>query len=152
MFLKKLAARLANACAVAALVVPASARADTTITLWSHWADQTAKVAFVEEAAKRFEAKNPGTKVRITWYQKLPLFNALNSALRAGQGPDIFYMDPDRPEYIENGLLLPLDDLVNWNNVEPWAREVWMSKGKTYGLPLEVQTRWIGRSKWWLCR
>ncbi len=139
MTLKKLAISGGALCTLLTLFM-AQAAAQTTITLWSHWADQTAKVSFVEEAAKRFEAKNPGTKVRITWYQKLPLFNALNSALRAGQGPDIFYMDPDRVEYVENGLLLPLDDLVNWNNVEPWARAVWTHKGKTYGLPLEVQT------------
>ena len=140
MLLKKLAARLVCACALAALVAPVAARAQTTITLWSHWADQAAKVAFVEEAAKRFEEQNPGTKVKITWYQKNPLFAALNSALRAGQGPDIFYLDPDRVEFIESGLLLPLDNVVNWNNVEPWARDVWKHDGKTYGLPLEVQT------------
>jgi multiple sugar transport system substrate-binding protein len=133
-------ARLLSAAVISSVWMVASASAQTTLTLWSHWADQTVKVAFVEEAAKRFEAANPGSKVKITWYQKNPLFAALNSALRAGQGPDIFYLDPDRVEYIENGLLLPLDDLLNWNNVEPWARDAWTSGGKSYGLPLEVQT------------
>ncbi|MEP6677931.1 MAG: ABC transporter substrate-binding protein [Betaproteobacteria bacterium] len=110
------------------------------VTVWSHWADQEAKVKFVEEAAKRFEAKHPGVKVKITWYQKNPLFQALQSALRAGQGPDVFYLDPDRVEYIENKLILPLDDLLDWNNIEPWARGPWTHGGKTYALPLEVQT------------
>ena len=114
--------------------------ADTTITLWSHEADEAAKVAWAETAARSFEKKNPGATVKFTWYQKEPLYAALKTALRAGQGPDIFYTEPDQTEYIENGFLLPLNDLVNWNNVEPWAREVWTHNGKVYGLPKEAYT------------
>ena len=46
-----------------ALVASASAAAQTKLTLWSHWADQDSKVAFVTDAVKRFEAKHPGVKV-----------------------------------------------------------------------------------------
>jgi multiple sugar transport system substrate-binding protein len=130
----------AAAVAFGLAVAAAPASAQTTITLWSHWADHVSKVAWVEEAAQRFEQKNPGVKVKITWYQKNPLYAALNSALRAGQGPDIFYLDPDQVQYIENKLILPLDDLLNWNNIEAFARQAWVHGGKTYALPLEVQT------------
>jgi multiple sugar transport system substrate-binding protein len=116
-----------------------AARAQT-ITLWSHWADEQAKVAFVEEAARRFQQKNSGASVRITWYQKAALFGALQSAMRAGQGPDVFYLDPDRVEFIESRLLLPLEDMIDWNRIHDWARSVWTHGGKTYGLPLETQT------------
>lgn len=111
---------------------------ETTITLWSHEADEAAKVAWAETAVRNFEKKNPGVKVKITWYQKEPLYAALKAALRAGQAPDIFYTEPDQTEYIDNNFLLPLNDLVNWNNVEGWAREVWTHKGKVYGLPKEA--------------
>jgi len=124
----------------AVLMFALPVRAQQVVTVWSHWADQESKVKFVEEAARRFEAKNPGTQVKITWYQKNPLFQALQSALRAGQGPDVFYMDPDRVEYVENKLILPLNDHLNWNNIEPWARGPWTHAGQTYALPLEVQT------------
>jgi len=133
-------------CFIVALVVTvlgigtAVRAADTTITLWSHEADEAAKVAWAETAARNFEKKNPGATVKFTWYQKEPLYAALKTALRAGQGPDIFYTEPDQTEYIENGFLLPLNDLVNWNNVEPWAREVWTHNGKVYGLPKEAYT------------
>ena len=40
---------------------------------------------------------------------------------------------------MENGLLLDLSPL-NWNNIEPWAKEAWSYKGKPYGLPLEAAT------------
>ena len=115
-------------------------RAQTTeITLWSHWAAEQIKRSFVEDAAKRFEAANPGVKVKISWYEKTALYAALKTALRAGQGPDIFYAEPDQVEYMENGLLLDLSSL-NWANVEPWARQAWTWKGKPYGLPLEAWT------------
>ena len=123
-----------------ALGAAGNANAQTTVTLWSHWADEQAKVAFVEEAARRFEAKNQGVKVKITWYQKGPLNTALQASLRARQGPDIFYADPYQVEYIENGLIVPLDDLLQKKNLEQWAMDGWTHNGKLYALPLEAQT------------
>jgi multiple sugar transport system substrate-binding protein len=113
---------------------------DVTLEVWSHEADEPAKVAFRELAARNLEKTHPGTKVKITWYEKNPLFAALKTALPAGQGPDIFYLEPDRTEYFNSGYIVPLDDVVNWNNIEPWAREVWKSNGKTYGVPQEAYT------------
>ena len=118
----------------------AEAPAQTTISLWSHWADEQAKVAFVEEAARRFEAKNSGVRVRLTWYQKGPLNAALQSALRARQGPDIFYADPFQTEYIENKLIVPLDGLLRTENLEDWAKAGWTHDGKLWALPLETQS------------
>lgn len=113
---------------------------EITLTMWSHEASEPAKVAWRETAARNFEAKNPGVKVKITWYEKEALYAALKTALRAGQAPDLFYMEPDQTEYIENGFLLPLNDLVKWENIYDWARQVWTYDGKTYGLPQEVYT------------
>jgi len=113
---------------------------DVTINVWSHEADEDAKVAFREKAAKNLEAAHPGVHVKITWYEKNPLLAALKTALPAGQGPDVFYVEPDWTEYVEAGYLEPLDNLVNWNNIEPWARAVWVHNGKTYGIPQEAYT------------
>jgi multiple sugar transport system substrate-binding protein len=126
--------------AVLAVAIALPAAAETTITIWSHEADEPAKVAWREKAARNFEAKNPDVKVKITWYDKPALNAALRTALRAGQGPDIFYAEPDQTEYITNGFATPLDDLVNWGNIYDWARGVWTHNGKTYGLPQEAYT------------
>jgi multiple sugar transport system substrate-binding protein len=134
---------LAVGALVIALGISASASVsagEITLTMWSHEASEPAKVAWREGAARNFEAKNPGVKVKITWYEKEALYAALKTALRAGQAPDLFYMEPDQTEYIENGFLLPLNDLVNWGNIYDWARAVWTYDGKTYGLPQEVYT------------
>ncbi len=126
--------------AVALLSPLSAATADTTLSLWSHWADQDAKRAYVEGAARAFEAANPGVTVEVTWYDKQPLYAALKTALRAGQAPDIFYAEPDQKEYMENGLILDLTDRLNWDNLESWAKDVWSHEGRAYGLPLEAWT------------
>lgn len=110
------------------------------LTLWSHWADQSAKVAFVEEAARAFEEANPGVTISINWYQKEPLYAALKTALTAGEGPDIFYAETSQTEYMENGLLLDLSNSLDWGAIEPWATEVWGYEGGVYGFPLEAWT------------
>jgi multiple sugar transport system substrate-binding protein len=109
------------------------------LTFWSHWAAEMPKRTFVEEAIKNFEAKNPGIKIKQTWYEKTALYAGLKTALRANQAPDIFYAEPDQAEYMENSFLLDLSSL-NWTAVEPWAKEAWTYQGKPYGLPLEAWT------------
>jgi multiple sugar transport system substrate-binding protein len=117
----------------------ATAQPVKELTFWSHWAAEMPKRTFVEEAIKAFEAKNPGIKLKQTWYEKTALYAGLKTALRANQAPDIFYAEPDQAEYMENGFLLDLSGL-NWSAVEPWAKEAWTYQGKPYGLPLEAWT------------
>jgi multiple sugar transport system substrate-binding protein len=129
------------ALAIAGLVSfgPAHAQPVKELTLWTHWAAEQIKRQYVEEAIADFEKKNPGIKIKASWYEKNALYAALKTALRAGQAPDIFYAEPDQSEYYENAFLLDLSNL-NWANIEPWAKEAWSYKGKPYGLPLEAWT------------
>jgi multiple sugar transport system substrate-binding protein len=129
------------ALAIASLVALGSAHAQQPkeLTLWTHWAAEQIKRQYVEEAIADFEKKNPGVKIKASWYEKNALYAALKTALRAGQAPDIFYAEPDQSEYYENAFLLDLSNL-NWANIEPWAKEAWSYKGKPYGLPLEAWT------------
>src|SRR5260221_11605796 len=116
-------------------VVPKASAQDVTLEVWSHEADEPAKVAFRELAAKNLEKSHPGAKVKITWYEKNPLFAALKTALPAGKGPDVFYLEPDQTEYITASYIVPLYEMVNWNNIHPWARGGWLHNGKTWGVP-----------------
>lgn len=125
--------------ATVAAVAGQPARAQTELTMWSHWAAENPKRDYVEDAIRRFEAANPAVKIKASWYEKTALYAAVKTALRAGQAPDIFYAEPDQVEYMDNGFLLDLSDL-NWAAIEPWAKEAWSYKGKPYGLPLEAST------------
>lgn len=120
--------------------MPVPAAAEKVLTLWSHWADHDSKRAFVEGAARAFEKANPGVAVKVSWYEKQALHAVLKTALLAGQGPDIFYAEPNQTEYVENNLLYDLSKALNWNNIEPWAKLGWTYKGGVYGLPLEAWT------------
>lgn len=130
---------LAAIATAAAALTPLRAQAQE-ITLWSHWAAEQPKRQFVEEAIRRFQAANPGVTVKTTWYEKNALYAALRTALRAGQGPDVFYAEPDQVEYVQNNFLLDLTQGIDWDKVEPWARQVWTYNGRSYGLPLEAWT------------
>jgi multiple sugar transport system substrate-binding protein len=125
--------------ALVGLLPGSPAYGDVTITVWSHEADEPAKVAFREMAARNVERAHPGTHVKITWYEKTAMYAALRTALPAGQGPDVFYLEPDQTDYITSGYILPLDNLVDWNQIQPWARGTRV-QGKTWMLPQEAYT------------
>lgn len=143
----RISRRFASVAAVSAVLAMSLVRFDAheaaaqtkELTLWTHWAAEKIKRDYVEQAIRRFEARNPEIKIKASWYEKTALYAALKTALRAGQGPDLFYAEPDQVEYMENGLLLDLSAL-NWNAIEPWAKAIWSYKGKPYGLPLEAWT------------
>jgi multiple sugar transport system substrate-binding protein len=111
-----------------------------TLTVWSHEADEPAKVALREQVARDLEKKHPGLRVKITWYELEGLSIALKTSLPAGQGPDVFYVDVGQTDYIRNGYVSPLDEVIDWNNIYDWARRVWMHDGKTWAVPQEVYT------------
>jgi len=130
---------LATVLAVSTYMAIAPAHA-ATLSLWTFWGDQGAKRDFIEHAVKAFEAAHPGDTVQVSWYDKNSLYAALKTALRAGQGPDVFYAEVDQVEYIDNGLLLDLSNRLNWGDIEPWAKQAWTFGKGTYGLPLEAWT------------
>src|ERR1700680_897200 len=73
---------------------------DGPLNVWSHEAGEDAKVALREQAARDLEKAHPGIKGKITWYEKNPLLAALKAGPPAGQGPDLFYVEPDWTEYV----------------------------------------------------
>lgn len=75
---------------------------------------------------------------------------ALRTALPAGEGPDVFYVEPGETQYITSGFIAPLDDLVDWSNIYDWARAVWTYDGKTWALPEEAYTDELYYNKDWL--
>ena len=121
-----------------ALGAPPPAAADTTVTMWSHFADHQGVRAVFEEVVKRYEANNPGVKLKISFYEKNALFAAQSTALRAGKAPDILYFELEFPEYIESGFLLPLDGKVDLDRYVPYAREALTFNGKVYAFPVQA--------------
>jgi multiple sugar transport system substrate-binding protein len=124
----------------AGLLGAAAAQAQQTVTMWSHWPDEASKRTFVEGQVKAFEAATPACKVNLQFIQKADLYTSAKTAVRTGQAPDIFWLEPDEIAFAKSGYLEPLDAYVNLNNLEDWARRSWNVDGKVYGLPLEAYT------------
>lgn len=130
------------------LLAALSAQAqDKTLTIWTMGGDQPGWVKWLDAISGNFEKNNSGAKVKITYYDKSALLVALKTALRAKQGPDVVYHEPDQMEFVDAGYLRPLDDIVPWDKVQPWAREAWTIKGRAYGIPYSWYTNEIFYNK-----
>src|SRR3974377_1684800 len=72
--------------AVAALMVLTGTAQAAELIWWSHWATQDTKKVVLEEVRRRFEAKHPGDRVTITYYEKQNMWPTLRAAFTAGSG------------------------------------------------------------------
>ncbi|MBP1776207.1 MAG: transporter substrate-binding protein [candidate division NC10 bacterium] len=116
------------------------------LSWWSHWATQDTKKVVLNEAKRRFEAKHPGDKVTITYYEKKNMWPILRAAFTAGSGfPDVFYYDIDVPEFIQTGWLADMTDAIRWDNIEPYGKAFWTRPGPggkmgTWAIPVEASS------------
>ena len=116
----------------------------TELQWWSHWAIEDNKKIVLFEAKRRFEAKNPGHTVTITFYEKKNMFTTLRAAFTAGSGfPDVVYYDIDAPEFMQAGWLADLSTGIRWENIEPYGKAFWTRPGPggkigVWALPLEA--------------
>ncbi len=68
-----------------------AAAQEKTLTLWSHWGQEPAKVNFMNAAVKEFQAET-GIAVTVSWIDKKELLEKLPFALDTA-APDITYID-----------------------------------------------------------
>jgi multiple sugar transport system substrate-binding protein len=137
------ASKLSLAAITVATLIAGAAPAlaqSTQITMWSNWPDEPAKKDWVTARVKDFEAANKACSVKLSFIPKADLYTQAKSAVRTGQAPDIFYMEPDQPEFLAGGFLEPLDSYVDLAQYEDWSKPAWTAKGKVYGLPVEAYT------------
>jgi len=117
---------------------------DTAAIQWWTWDDKQA-VSWGKCVAP-FEKENPGITVKVSQYAWDDYWTKLTAGFVAGNAPDTF-MDhtSNYPEFVAQGQLLPLDDLIAAADydidqigvgVDTWKH----SDGKTYGLPKDWAT------------
>ena len=132
--------------ALVALSAPAAAQSKE-LTIWTMGGDQPGWIKWLDAITENFKKNNPGATVKITYYDKSALLVSLRTALRAGQGPDIIYTEPDQIEFPDNGYFKALDDIVNWGNMQPWVRGGWTRNGHAWGVPCSAYTNEIYYNK-----
>ncbi|WP_027882470.1 extracellular solute-binding protein [Meiothermus rufus] len=117
------------------------AQSPVTITYWQY--DFRSKVEAVNELIKRFEAANPGIRVRHETFPYDAYQQKVATAIPAGQGPDVVNLFYGwLPTWVKAGYLQPLpEDLAKVLDNE-FAAIAQASRvgGRLYGLPTAVRT------------
>lgn len=90
---------------------------NATIQWWSHWANEPAKRAVIEQIAAEYMEANPNVTIELTWWDKQPLFDAVRNTMTAGEGaPDIATFDQEVIDWVEAGWVIDLTDYLPWDN------------------------------------
>jgi multiple sugar transport system substrate-binding protein len=131
---------LFGAVVVAGALAAGAAQAATQITMWSNWPDEPAKKQWVQDRVAEFEKADPDCTVKLSFIPKADEYTQAKSAVRTGQAPDVFYMEPDEPEFMTGGYLAPLDDVIDLSQLNDWAKTAWSYKGHVYAVPPEAYT------------
>jgi multiple sugar transport system substrate-binding protein len=111
------------------------------IVWWSpNWGEARAR-----ELAAKFEAANPGITVRIEVTTSDGLTQRVLTALQSGTPPDIIEVQHGWVNgYAENGLVLPMDDVLQEReDYVPAALDYVTWDGKLWAIPYRIETHGI---------
>jgi multiple sugar transport system substrate-binding protein len=88
-----------------------------TVTL-DYWVFESGGLvgSFLEQLQTGFEKEHPNVKLNVTAYPEDNYGVKLDTAIAAGKEPDLVLVFG--PEQMREGLLLPLDDMVEENNID----------------------------------
>lgn len=114
------------------------------VTIWA-W-DPNFNIAIMQEAAKRYTAKNPGVTFKIVDMAKADLEQKLQTTLASGVTknlPDIVLVeDYNAPKYLRSfpGAFEPLSGKVDHKGFANYKVNLMTLGGKVYGLPFDTGT------------
>lgn len=109
--------------------------------------------ARAEELARKFEAENPDTKIRIEVTVSDGLQNRILVALQSGSPPELIDAQSGwNIPYANTGKLLALDEFVEKEGIDrddfhPVALKTATSDGKLYGIPYRIESHALIYSK-----
>lgn len=111
-----------------------------TLTIGS-W--RTEDTAGYQKLIDKFNEEYPNIELKFNPTKNTEYNTMLNTALQAGEGPDIFHLRPYAPgiELADAGYLVPLDDLEGLDIFPESSLQASKgSDGKQYGVPLNIST------------
>jgi len=111
----------------------------------SGWASSPSETALLESLLYRFSVENPDILVR---YEPITgdYWQSLLTMIASGTEPDVFYMDIFQfPAYAQEGVLLPLDDLMAGTGTStgdfiPALMNAFTYEDAVYGIPKDFNT------------
>jgi raffinose/stachyose/melibiose transport system substrate-binding protein len=125
--------------AAAAMMFCGAASAQTTVK-WLHIEQNPAQVKIWEEAARSFEAKNPGVKVEMQFLENEAYKAKLPTILQSRDRPHVIYSwgGGVMKTQIEAGVIEDITAQVKGftDNLSPSAVAAFTENGKIYGVPM----------------
>ncbi|MBO1304741.1 sugar ABC transporter substrate-binding protein [Enterococcus sp. 669A] len=111
------------------------------------WDKQQAPV--FEEIAADFEKENPDIKVEFQVTPWAQYWTKLETAVTGENAPDVFWMNiPRAIDYIDNGVLEPLDDIeFDKDKIPSQYQESYTQEGNLYGIPKDYDTNALWYNK-----
>ncbi len=114
--------------------------ASNTITYLSPETDPSS-VAVDNEIIKAFEKANPGVKVFLSHANLEDVLPKLASMLRSGSAPDVAFFSPRYvPALVEQGYLVPLDDVYKKLGDIPRKFVAPNKTGRVYDIPASMES------------
>ncbi|OKL48376.1 hypothetical protein BSR28_01350 [Boudabousia liubingyangii] len=94
----------------------------------------------VQKAVDAFMAENKDIKVELEQVPQDQYYTKLDSALSAGEGPDVMWQSSRIPFYVKGGVIEPLDsyiekDKIDLGNYSEQITKLYNIDGKQYGIP-----------------
>lgn len=102
-----------------------------------------------EEIAKNFEKDNPDISVKFEITPWGQYWTKLETAITGKNAPDVFWMNIPRViDYVDNGILEPLDDVeFDKDKIPEQYLEAYSSDDKLYGVPKDFDTNGLWYNK-----
>ncbi|WP_088816403.1 MULTISPECIES: sugar ABC transporter substrate-binding protein [Listeria] len=113
---------------------------DQKVITYALWDKEQAPV--YQEIAKDFEKENPDVKVKFEITPFAQYFTKLETAITGKNAPDVFWVNiPRAPDYINNGVLMPVDDVkFDKDKIPEQYLKAYSKDGKLYGVPKDFDT------------
>lgn len=108
-----------------------------TVTFWPYPLGAVKDVSWWQKHVDKFNETYPNVKINIQMQAFSGREEALVTAISGGNEPDVVYFNPDFvPKYVEEDLLMPLDDLRDdWNQFHDSALDAMSYNDKLYSAP-----------------
>lgn len=119
--------------------VPVAALANTVTLEIASWKGNATEPAGLPELIKKFEAANPGIKIKLTYVSRNDIDTAVSPRLAGSNSPDVVMADMSLMRRWANaGLLSELDKGDWFGKIDPTLQAALSSAKGNYVFPLEV--------------
>jgi ABC-type glycerol-3-phosphate transport system substrate-binding protein len=124
---------------------PKPAGAKKVLNFWSMWSTQPLNQQFVQTVVNDYVKAHPDVQINLSFWEKAALDQALQAALKAGEGVPDMAGDTNSTLFAKAGWLLNLDGALPKDAFKPGILEAaTMSEPKgVYGYPIGIQLLYL---------